>query len=331
MSKVAVIIPTYKAHDTIKRTLASIYTQTVLKDINVYVVVDGEEEGSYDYLLGIFNRLLDIQIIYGKENKGPGIARQLGINNSKEPYITFIDADDTFESAYAIEKMLFYMELDPTIVRLISTFYEETANKQTVAHTNDHVWMHGKMFRRTFLNTHKIRFNNTRACEDVGFNRKIDMLENKQERTQEIQEVTYHWMYRHNSIVRQEDNSYTYREAIIGLADNITDVYNFMVKKGIMKNPTLKHIHLKVHRLLVDQFASMWIMYNHTLYIKKEYAEEVLKSIRKFYKNTYKKIPKEFIKLYETSIVTHKQNEHDLSRVEISLTFKQFKEMILNE
>ncbi len=281
MSKVAVIIPTYKAHDTIKRTLASIYTQTVLNDINVYVVVDGEEIGSYDYLLGTFNRLLDINIIYSKENKGPAVARQLGIDKSKEPYITFIDADDTFESAYAIEKMLFYMELDPTIVRLISTFYEETANKQTVAHTNDHVWMHGKMFRRTFLDTHKIRFNDTRACEDVGFNRKIDMLENKQERTQEIQEVTYHWMYRHNSIVRQEDNSYTYRD--------------------------------------------------HTLYIRKEYAEEVLKGIRKFYNNTYKKIPKDFIKMYETSIVTHKQNEHDLSRVEISLTFKQFKEMILNE
>ena len=33
----------------------------------------------------------------------------------------------------------------------------------------------------------------------------------------------------------------------------------------------------------------MWIMYNHTLYIEKEYAEEVLKGIRKFYNNTYKK------------------------------------------
>ncbi len=72
----------------------------------------------------------------------------------------------------------------------------------------------------------------------------------------------------------------------------------------------------------------MWIMYNHTLYVRKEYAEEVLNGIKKFYDKTYKKIPKDFIKLYETQIVTRKQNEHDLSRIEISLTFKQFKEKL---
>ena len=32
------------------------------------------------------------------------------------------------------------------------------------------VWMHGKMYRRSFFSKYNIRFNDSRANEDVGFN-----------------------------------------------------------------------------------------------------------------------------------------------------------------
>ena len=56
-------MPVYKAHDTIKRTLSSIAMQSHI-DFNVYLMVDGEEEGSYDYLHDLFDKLIDMNIYY---------------------------------------------------------------------------------------------------------------------------------------------------------------------------------------------------------------------------------------------------------------------------
>ena len=69
------------------------------------------------------------------------------------------------------------------------------------------------------------------------------------------------------------------------------------------ENPTFKTYSLKVHRLLVERFASM-DYYNHTLYKRKEYAEEVFNGIKKFYDKTYKKYRKtlsSYMKLYRNT------------------------------
>jgi len=50
MSNIAVIIPVYNAHETITNTLHSIAMQRHV-DFSVYLVVDGESVGSYDYLV----------------------------------------------------------------------------------------------------------------------------------------------------------------------------------------------------------------------------------------------------------------------------------------
>ena len=45
-----------------------------------------------------------------KENKGPGFARQTGIDNTKCLYFTCIDADDTFAGPYSLQILLKRME-----------------------------------------------------------------------------------------------------------------------------------------------------------------------------------------------------------------------------
>src|SRR6056300_1624829 len=93
---IAVIIPVYNAHDTIKNTLLSIGMQRV-ETYKVYLIVDGEEKGSYDYLLDYID--IDMEITYMDVNAGPGVARQYGIDHSEEEFISFIDADDTYVSS----------------------------------------------------------------------------------------------------------------------------------------------------------------------------------------------------------------------------------------
>ena len=87
------------------------------------MVVDGEEKGSYDYLLSIFD-FLDLSILYKKENSGPGLSRQYALDNTQEPFITFIDSDDVLHNVNSLYMMrsAFTTEED---VAVITPFYQQ--------------------------------------------------------------------------------------------------------------------------------------------------------------------------------------------------------------
>ena len=95
-----VIIPAYNSHETIVKTLASLAMQLNRDELKVTIVNDGGKD--YADIVNIFKPLIDIQEIGYEENKGPGYARQYGIDNTHEEFITFIDADDTFYEACSL-------------------------------------------------------------------------------------------------------------------------------------------------------------------------------------------------------------------------------------
>ena len=149
MKDIAVIIPTYKAHDTILNTLRSIAIQRQV-NYKVYLVIDGKEGGEYEYLLEHFKDI-DIKILKYQKNGGPGKARQYGIDHSKEPFISFIDADDTYLTALSLfyQQIIFKTRNDCAVVSTI--FWQEQINSSIKVHEGDMTWMHGKMYRRAYL------------------------------------------------------------------------------------------------------------------------------------------------------------------------------------
>ena len=105
MKKIDIIIPAYKAQNTILRTLSSIAIQSVLNDISVTIVNDADGIG-YQKFVDMFKDYMDIKEITLEKNGGPGVARQYGIDNTNSPYFTCIDADDTFAGAFALEILM---------------------------------------------------------------------------------------------------------------------------------------------------------------------------------------------------------------------------------
>ena len=99
--KIDVIIPAYKAQNTIIRTLSSLAMQSVVKDLKITIVNDCDGEG-YQHFVDMFSPYMDIQELVMEKNGGPGDARQYGIDHTDNPLLTFIDADDTFAGAYAL-------------------------------------------------------------------------------------------------------------------------------------------------------------------------------------------------------------------------------------
>lgn len=98
ISKVSVIIPTFKRPKYLKRAIESVLNQTY-KNIEIIVVDDNNKGDKYsretETLMKKFNDSR-VNYIQHKVNKNGSAARNTGINNSSGKYITFLDDDDEF-------------------------------------------------------------------------------------------------------------------------------------------------------------------------------------------------------------------------------------------
>lgn len=199
-----IIIPAYNAHDTIEQTLFSIAVQDNVEDINVYII-DDCSSSNYSDIVSFFSNLFNIKEIRLDKNSGPGVARQVGIDNSKSPYIMFIDADDVFSNCKAVGEL--YKNIINDYDLVISNFAEEINNKLNTKQ-RDTVWLHGKMYRRSFLEKHSIKFNDTRSNEDNAFNQLILLCGAK---IYYCDFVSYIWKENINSITRKNNREYCFK------------------------------------------------------------------------------------------------------------------------
>lgn len=221
-----IIIPAYNSHTTIERTLFSIAYQKNVDDINVYIVNDASEN-DYSKEVEYFKKFMNIRELKLKNNVGPGLARQFGVDKSNSEYIVFIDSDDVFSSPFSLKVLYENIENNNADV-VISSFYEELDDGTRTEHIDDSIWLHGKIYRREFLDKNKIRFNNTYANEDNGFNQLVFLHDSK---IATIHEFTYIWLFNENSITRINNHEYSFG-GLEGYLYNITWALNIAIEHG---------------------------------------------------------------------------------------------------
>ena len=283
-NKIDIIIPAYKAQGTILRTLASIACQSILRDISVTIVNDCCPNGDYAAFVEMFKPYMDIREIRMPENGGPGQARQYGIDNTSNQYFTCIDADDTFAGALALEEMRAGIQLNPAIQCCVGTFAELHENLQIIPHQNDMIWMFGKLYKREFIERYSIRFNETRANEDTGYNTIVRLIcsNNPNEVVHWISEVVYYWHEKRDSITRINNCQYSYDQSFCGWTDNM--IYAIQtVKRAQPFNGA------------VDQWTLECMMHLYGYFIETVarspvFADQNWEYVKKFYHSCYKKI-----------------------------------------
>lgn len=96
---ISVIIPVYNAEKYIERCLRSIKTSFYKHLIEVVIVDDCSKDKTYKTTKSIISKLqtefsIDFFLYKTAFNRGPGIARNVGIARSKGEYILFVDSDD---------------------------------------------------------------------------------------------------------------------------------------------------------------------------------------------------------------------------------------------
>ena len=90
--KISVIVPVYKAEKYLHRCVDSILSQT-FTDFELILVNDGSPDNCgaiCDEYAQKDNRVR----VFHKENGGVSSARNLGLDNAKGEWITFVDSDD---------------------------------------------------------------------------------------------------------------------------------------------------------------------------------------------------------------------------------------------
>ena len=291
--RIDVIIPAYKAHKTIFKTVASIAEQTVLEDVDVTIVNDACPEGDYHEVVEMYRPVMNIREIRMSINKGPGLARQYGIDRTHNEFFTCMDADDTLVGAVALETLrtaitepqIVSGKLTSDAVKCVSGTFIQLGDtlKQMVPHSHDMVWMFGKLYRREFIEKYKIRFNETRANEDTGFNTWVRLIcSNPMEQIRFIPEVVYYWHNKPDSITRINGGQYRYDQCMTGWTDNM--IYAIRSAKRV------RPFDQGIAQWTVSVMLKLYFYYVETVANMPVFATQCWEYVKKFYNLCYKNI-----------------------------------------
>ncbi len=93
--KVSIIVPVYNAEEYVERCINSVLAQTY-ENVEIIIVDDGSTDESVSICDNFSARHENIRVFHTK-NAGVSSARNRGISEACEDYLTFVDADDYLE------------------------------------------------------------------------------------------------------------------------------------------------------------------------------------------------------------------------------------------
>lgn len=169
----SIIIPVYNPNtERFDEMLKSLNNQTS-REFNVFFINDKGTDEFKDEIKSILKDDVKYQIIDLPENIGQGLARQRGIEESDNEWITFLDQDDVLaENAISAAKQIieetncFFMLSTKSIIANNTEFMFN--NEYTVEDSPS--VLHGKFYKKELLTKYNIHFTHkVRAHEDTYF------------------------------------------------------------------------------------------------------------------------------------------------------------------
>lgn len=235
MKRLDILIPQYhETEEVIAPLLKSIEIQQnvdVKNDVGVIICSD-EDDMSYwldEKFLKSFP--FDIQYIHNG-HKGVSAARNACLDASTADYVMFCDADDMFYNMCGL--WIIFREMEgPGFNALSSIFVEETKDPKTNKHIyinreNDSTFVHGKVYRRSYLKYNGIRFNDSLTIhEDSYFNCLAQRMAGE---VKYCQAPFYLWRWRDESVCRH-DPKYILK-TYVNMLDSSTALINEFLKRN---------------------------------------------------------------------------------------------------
>lgn len=224
-----IIVPHYREPwETCEKLFDSIGMQRGLSLNNIRVLVVNDGDCMLDRSL--FEKY-PYRIEYlAKEHGGVSAARNYGLDHSDADYVMFCDIDDCFLSLYGLH--LIFSAMQEGFDLMVGNFIEETfdadGNISIVRHDRDMTFMHGKVYRRSFLVEHELRFDPAMTLHEDGyFNMLTFVTATREGKVKYVETPLYLWCWNDNSTVRRDKTDFvlrTYDDVIltrIGLCNEL--------------------------------------------------------------------------------------------------------------
>lgn len=180
-----IIIPHKNIPSLLQRCIDSIPYR---EDLQVIVVDDNSEcdKVDFEHFPGLKEK--HVEVVFTKEGKGAGYARNIGLRHAKGKWILFADADDFFNTCF-LETIDKYCNSNYEIIYFgINSVYSDNLEIANRAHyINDYIkndleqnstfensrfkryspW--AKLISRIFIEKHNISFEERKASNDIWF------------------------------------------------------------------------------------------------------------------------------------------------------------------
>lgn len=188
----SVIIPHYNSPELLVRCLASIPDR---EDIQVLIVDDNSSVQIVDFAHFPGSERRYTEIIYNKENKGAGHARNLALPHARGEWLLFADADDyfaddawsTFDKIATGTADVFYFNIQSRDGQTGEVLHDRgdiyIINLEKYLLTRDKEWEYrlrfwnntpwGKLIRRRLVAQNAITFEETRYANDALFSTRV--------------------------------------------------------------------------------------------------------------------------------------------------------------
>lgn len=277
--RIDVIVPAHRAHETIGRTLESLAVQSIAGDLDVIVVDDECPEGDYRDAIAPFLPRLNIKLMRLPENLGAGGARQAGIDASDAPFFTCLDADDSLADTNSLELLRNAITGNDAVQRCEGKLVLKGLSGEVIRESSGGVSMDGKIYRRSFIERYGIRFNGTRANEDLGYNLAVDLLcDNETEQTISLPDVVAFVHFNPKSITAY-GGAFGWDQRLRGMVDNTI----WAVELAKKYRPDSDEVSRQVLRVLLITYCC----WNIIAIEAPEYADQAWEYLKKYYHLCY--------------------------------------------
>lgn len=171
-------------------------------DIEVIVVQDGKD--GREALKPLDTAVYPFKpIVVTMKHNGVSAARNYGLQGALGEYVMFCDCDDMFLNNYGLHLLFSAMAEQPNAIT--STFVEEQKLKdgsyKIIRREKDSTFVHGKAYKRSFLNENNLRFNNELTLHEDGFFNLLAVV-CAEDSKKYIETPFYLWKWNDNSTVR---------------------------------------------------------------------------------------------------------------------------------
>ena len=181
---VSIIVPVYNAEKYLNRCIDSILSQT-MTDFELLLIDDGSKDNSGRICDEYAEKDARVRVFH-KPNGGVSSARNLGLDNAKGKWITFVDADDRCSCNY-LEHLLSKVDDDTDLIISYAVICDSTGEKAEVypeykvnatnferlfvdsdMHWHTSPW--AKLYRASIIYENSLRFNEMMHIgEDADF------------------------------------------------------------------------------------------------------------------------------------------------------------------